>query len=72
MSGRENTTTPQAERSFPDPYEVETPAGAEGWKDLYAYHNLFIDGRRDEDGAKTSSTSGLMGFMSTVTKGATS
>jgi pyruvate, water dikinase len=40
-------------RSFPDPYEIETPAGAEGWRDLYAYHNLFMDGRREEDGAKT-------------------
>ena len=53
MSGHENATTPKAERSFPDPYEIETPAGAEGWQDLYAYHNLFIDGRREEDGAKT-------------------
>jgi pyruvate,water dikinase len=53
MSGHENTTTPKAERSFPDPYEVETPAGAEGWKDLYAYHNLFIEGNRAADGAKT-------------------
>jgi pyruvate,water dikinase len=40
-------------RSFPDPYEVETPPGAEGWEDLYAYHNLFLDGRREEDGKKT-------------------
>lgn len=46
------TTTGDA-RSFPDPYEIETPAGAEGWQELYAYHNLFIDGRREEDGAKT-------------------
>jgi pyruvate,water dikinase len=42
-----------SERRFPDPYEVETPAGAEGWQELYAYHNLFQDGRRAVDGKKT-------------------
>jgi pyruvate,water dikinase len=42
-----------SERRFPDPYEIETPAGAEGWQDLYAYHNLFQDGRREVDGKKT-------------------
>jgi len=40
-------------RRFPDPYEIETPAGAEGWQELYAYHNLFQDGRREVDGKKT-------------------
>lgn len=40
-------------RSFPDPYEIETPPGAEGWQDLYGYYNLFIEGRRDEDSKKT-------------------
>lgn len=40
-------------RRFPDPYDIETPAGAEGWQDLYAYHNLFQDGRRAVDGKKT-------------------
>ena len=40
-------------RRFPDPYEIETPAGAEGWQELYAYHNLFQDGRRAVDGKKT-------------------
>lgn len=40
-------------RRFPDPYEIETPTGAEGWQELYAYHNLFQDGRREVDGKKT-------------------
>lgn len=42
-----------SERRFPDPYEVETPEGAEGWRELYAYHNLFQESRREIDGAKT-------------------
>lgn len=37
-------------RRFPDAYEIETPAGAEGWQELYAYHKLFQEGRRDIDG----------------------
>jgi pyruvate,water dikinase len=38
---------------FPDPYEMPTPKGAEGWEDFYAYHNRFLPARRAEDGAKT-------------------
>jgi hypothetical protein len=41
------------ERSFPDPYEIETPEGAEGWEEMYAYHNRFLPTRRAEDSAKT-------------------
>lgn len=41
------------EPRFPDPYEIETPSGAEGWEQLYSYHNLFLQQRRDEDSAKT-------------------
>jgi pyruvate,water dikinase len=40
-------------RRFPDPYEIPAPPGAEGWEDLYAYHNRFLPARRGEDGAKT-------------------
>jgi len=32
---------------FPSPYEIQTPEGAEGWKDLYVYSSLFTEGRRD-------------------------
>ncbi|MGY5014921.1 PEP-utilizing enzyme [Streptomyces sp. 900105755] len=44
---------PAPERGFPDPYEIATPDGAEGWEEMYAYHNRFLDGRRAEDSAKT-------------------
>ncbi|HWI32490.1 MAG TPA: PEP-utilizing enzyme [Microbacterium sp.] len=45
--------TAKGERSFPAPYSIETPEGAEGWRDMYAYHNLFLESRREEDSAKT-------------------
>lgn len=50
-----STPLPQAPelRSFPDPYDLETPAGAEGWEEMYAYHNRFLESRRAEDSAKT-------------------
>ncbi|MEZ5192719.1 MAG: hypothetical protein R2734_09490 [Nocardioides sp.] len=36
---------------FPSPFDIETPAGAEGWEQLYTYSSLFGDERRDyEDG----------------------
>lgn len=34
-------------RAFPSPYELPAPAGAEGWKDLYAYNLVFQDHRRE-------------------------
>ena len=38
--------------SFPSPYEQPAPAGAEGWKDLYAYNLVFQDNRRATEEAK--------------------
>jgi pyruvate,water dikinase len=35
--------------SFPSPYEVETPAGCEGWQDLYPYYAFFDEERRASD-----------------------
>jgi len=35
--------------SFPSPYEVETPAGCEGWQELYPYYAFFDQGRRAAD-----------------------
>ena len=32
---------------FPSPFEIETPAGAEGWQELYTYSSLFTEGRRE-------------------------
>jgi pyruvate, water dikinase len=35
--------------AFPSPYEIETPPGCEGWEEMYPYHALFAEGRRDVD-----------------------
>jgi pyruvate, water dikinase len=32
---------------FPSPFEIETPAGAEGWEELYNYSTIFSEERRD-------------------------
>ncbi len=32
---------------FPSPFEIETPPGAEGWQDLYAYSLPFSEDRRE-------------------------
>lgn len=34
-------------RSFPNPFDVETPAGAEGWERLYPYYMHFGEDRRE-------------------------
>ena len=34
-------------RHFPDPYEITTPEGAEGWEELYPYYLRFREDRRD-------------------------
>jgi pyruvate,water dikinase len=48
----QTTVTAATRHSFPSPYDQEAPAGAEGWKDLYAYHLIFQDHRRDIEEAK--------------------
>ena len=35
--------------SFPSPNEVETPAGCEGWEEMYPYYARFDEERRDAD-----------------------
>ena len=35
--------------SFPSPYSVETPPGCEGWEEMYPYHALFAEARREKD-----------------------
>jgi pyruvate,water dikinase len=42
-------TTNATEGSFPSPYEIETPAGCEGWEEMYPYHGLFDERRREQD-----------------------
>jgi pyruvate,water dikinase len=36
-----------AERTFPSPFAVSTPEGAEGWRELYPYYYTFSEERRD-------------------------
>ena len=44
-------TQPKTER-FPSPFEVETPPGAEGWRNMYPPYVLFSDENREfEDNA---------------------
>ena len=42
------TTAPKS-GAFPSPYEIETPAGCEGWKEMYPYYALFDERRREID-----------------------
>ncbi|MBX6389522.1 MAG: PEP-utilizing protein mobile subunit [Frankia sp.] len=42
-----------AARGFPDPYTIPTPPGAEGWREMYPYYNLFLDSRREKDSRRT-------------------
>jgi pyruvate, water dikinase len=32
---------------FPSPFEMQTPAGAEGWEELYGYSTVFSEDRRE-------------------------
>jgi pyruvate,water dikinase len=34
---------------FLSPYDVETPAGAEGWEEMYPYYVLFDPARREQE-----------------------
>ncbi|HWH94383.1 MAG TPA: PEP-utilizing enzyme [Baekduia sp.] len=36
-------------RAFPSPYEVGTPAGCDGWEEMYPYYALFDEHRRERD-----------------------
>ena len=40
---------PAKTSAFPSPYEIETPPGCEGWEEMYPYHALFAEGRREVD-----------------------
>jgi pyruvate, water dikinase len=37
------------ESKFPSPFDIETPAGAEGWQGMYNWYHLFGDERRELD-----------------------
>ena len=34
---------------FPSPFSIETPAGCEGWQEMYPYWALFDEHRRESD-----------------------
>ncbi len=40
---------PVSEGSFPNPFEIETPPGCEGWEEMYPYYALFDERRREAD-----------------------
>jgi pyruvate, water dikinase len=41
--------TAQTISAFPSPYEIATPAGCEGWQEMYPYYALFDEARREAD-----------------------
>lgn len=41
-----------AERTFPSPFAIDTPPGADGWEDLYPYYYTFSEARRDREEEK--------------------
>jgi pyruvate,water dikinase len=41
-----------ARTSFPSAYDLDAPAGAEAWRDLYPYYLTFADNRRAEEDGK--------------------
>ncbi|MCH1865503.1 PEP-utilizing enzyme [Nocardioides sp. CFH 31398] len=53
------TAAPTGGRRFPDPYEVAAPAGAENWRDMYSYFNLFLEERREKDDKRTWFRNGM-------------
>ncbi len=42
------STTP-ATGAFPSPYSIQTPAGCEGWQEMYPYYAVFDERRRASD-----------------------
>jgi pyruvate, water dikinase len=41
---------PEAARpGFPNPFEVETAPGCDGWEEMYPYHTIFTEERREAD-----------------------
>jgi phosphohistidine swiveling domain-containing protein len=42
-------STAPALSAFPSPFSIQTPPGCEGWQEMYPYHALFDERRRDGD-----------------------
>src|SRR3712207_1550197 len=50
---RRSEKQPQiAAKSFPSPFELPTPEGAEGWESMYNWYHLFGEDRRGADEGK--------------------
>lgn len=43
------SSTAPAVSAFPSPFSIETPAGCEGWEQMYPYYAVFDERRRAED-----------------------
>jgi pyruvate,water dikinase len=52
-------SAPSTGPRFPDPYDIPTPPGAEGWEELYPYYNHFLEARREKDSARTWFRNGM-------------
>jgi len=40
---------PEMNAAFPSPFELKIPAECEGWEEMYAYHDVFSEDRREFD-----------------------
>src|SRR5581483_8854245 len=52
QSGRDGPMTESTVGTFPSPFGVETPPGAEGWERLYPYYYVFSEDRREFEEGK--------------------
>ena len=43
---------PATKKSFVSPYDLEAPAGAEGWRELYPYNLVFQESQKDQENGK--------------------
>ena len=41
--------TTQTTSAFPSPYDIATPPGCEGWREMYPYYAVFDESRREVD-----------------------
>ncbi len=45
----ERTDSEPTPAGFPSPFDVPTPSDCEGWEEMYAYHMLFAQDRREQE-----------------------
>src|SRR4249920_61664 len=49
MEGEHTAASTQTTSAFPSPYDIPTPAGCEGWREMYPYYAVFDESRREVD-----------------------